>query len=201
MPDEGTLVEAWRGGDKSAGAQLFDRHYPSVARFFRNKVGAHSSDLIQATFLACFEGLDRMRSTNFRSYLFAIACNLLRKHYRSNSRARIDFGTVSVHDLDPSPSAVIVANAQHQQLLTALRRIPLDSQVVLELFYWESMTAVEIGETLDIPVGTAKTRIRRARQLLQQQMTALDRDGVGSQCTLEDLDAWASQLRGQLRSA
>lgn len=197
MADDAMLVQAWRDGDQQAGAQLFDRYYPAVARFFRNKVGIESSDLVQATFLACFEGLERMRSANFRSYLFAIACNLLRKHYRGKGRDRIDFGSVSVHDLDPSPSSVIAADQQQRQLLEALRRIPLEMQVVLELFYWESMTAAGIAQVLEIPVGTAKTRIRRARQLLHEQMKVLDEQGLASHCTIEDLDAWARQLRGE----
>ena len=81
MIDDMALVTAWRDGDREAGAQLFDRYYASIARFFRNKVGPQSADLVQSTFLQCFEGLGRMHSSNFRSYLFAIACNLLRKHY------------------------------------------------------------------------------------------------------------------------
>lgn len=197
MADDTTLVEAWRRGDREAGAQLFDAYYPSVARFFRNKVGPESSDLIQATFLACFEGLERMRSSNFRSYLFAIACNLLRKHYRAKGRVRIDFGSVSVFDLDPSPSSMMAADQQQRQLLEALRRIPIDMQILLELFYWESMTAAEIAEVLEIPVGTAKTRVRRARQLLLEQMQVLDEQGLASSCTIESLDAWARGLRGE----
>lgn len=197
MASDTMLVEAWRTGDRAAGAKLFDAYYASVARFFRNKVGPESADLIQATFLACFEGLERMQSTNFRSYLFAIACNLLRKHYRGKGRDRIDFGSVSAHDMDPSPSSVIAADQRQQQLLGALRRIPIDMQIILELFYWESMTAAEIGEVLGIPLGTAKTRIRRARQLLHEQMQKLEAHGLASNCTIEDLDAWARALRGE----
>lgn len=189
------LVQAWRAGDKRAGATLFDRYYPSIARFFRNKVGTEASDLIQNTFLAAFEGLDRMRSANFRSYLFAIACNLLRKHFRTKGREKIDFGTVSVFDLDPSPSRVIAADQQQRLLLEALRHIPVDLQIVLELYYWESMTAAEIAEVLEIPVGTAKTRIRRARQLVHEQLKEVEQRGVPQECTLEDLDAWAEGLR------
>lgn len=195
MADDAELLQAWRAGQQSAGAELFDRYYPAVARFFRNKVGVESADLIQATFLACFEGLQRMTSSNFRSFLFAIACNLLRKHYRTKARHKVDFGSVSVHDMDPSPSSVVANGQQQRHLLEALRRIPLESQIVIELHYWESMTAAEIAEVLDAPVGTVKTRIRRARQLLHEQMQSLDPSGLASQCTVEDLEGWARGLR------
>lgn len=201
MVEDTALIEAFRAGDRQAGAQLFDRYYTSVARFFRNKVGPQeANDLIQNTFLACFESLDRMRTTNFRSYVFAVGCNLLRKHFRSKRRHPVDFGTVSVFDIDPSPSSMMADSQRQQHLLDALRRIPIDHQVVLELFYWESMTAAEIAEVIEVPVGTVKTRIRRARQLLQEKMAVVARDGPASQCSVEDLDDWAGSLRQQMES-
>ncbi|MEM7157978.1 MAG: sigma-70 family RNA polymerase sigma factor [Myxococcota bacterium] len=201
MVEDTALIEAFRAGDRNAGAKLFDRYYASVARFFRNKVGPQeANDLIQNTFLACFEGLDRMRTTNFRSYVFAVGCNLLRKHFRTKRRHPVDFGTVSVFDIDPSPSSVMAESERQQHLLEALRRIPIDHQVVLELFYWESMTAAEISEVIEVPVGTVKTRIRRARQLLQEKMVVVANDGPAAQCSVEDLDDWAGALRQQMES-
>jgi DNA-directed RNA polymerase specialized sigma24 family protein len=42
--------------------------------------------------------------------------------------------------------------------------------MILELYYWENMTAKDIGDVLEIPEGTARTRIRRAKQLLEAQL-------------------------------
>lgn len=167
------LLEAWAGGDRAAGEALFERHFEAVARFFRNKLSADTAheDLIQQTFLGCVEARDRFRGdASFRSFLFAIAHRQLAKYWRTRSRDRLDFQTVSVFDLDASPSAALVQDQEHQRLLLALRRIPIDSQVALELHYWESMTAAEIAEVLDIPLGTAKTRLRRAKQLLEVEL-------------------------------
>ncbi|KIG13669.1 RNA polymerase sigma-70 factor [Enhygromyxa salina] len=175
------LLRAWAGGDKLAGERLFERHFEAVTRFFRNKLpaDAHHEDLIQKTFLGCVEARDRFRGeASFRSFLFAIAHNQLSKHWRARSRDRLDLQTVSVFDLDPSPSAAVARNQEQRQLLLALRRIPLDSQVALELHYWESMTAAEISEVLELPLGTAKTRLRRAKQLLEIELRALQ--SVGS---------------------
>jgi hypothetical protein len=58
-------------------------------------------------------------------------------------------------------------------LLQAMRKIPLESQMILELYYWENMTAKDIGDVLEIPEGTARTRIRRAKQLLEAQLGEL----------------------------
>ena len=70
--DAADLV-AWRGGDRPAGQRLFARYYEPVARFFINKSGDASGDLLQRTFLACLEGLPNFRGDgSFRSYIFAI---------------------------------------------------------------------------------------------------------------------------------
>ena len=192
------LLEAWRGGDQRAGKQLFARHYAAIDRFFRNKVGDDCSDLAQKTFLGCLESVDRYRNEhNFRSWLFAIAYRQLCKHHRAraNERARFDFGTVSVHDLDPSPSLVVAQSEEQRLLLEALRQIPIDMQVVLELHYWERMSDTEIARALDLAHGTIKSRIRRARQLLTEQLAELSTSPAQLQSTLGNLEGWAAQLR------
>ena len=110
--DEPELVAAWLTGDRQAGFRLFQRHYDAVARFFHHKVPEHSADLIQRTFLGCVESLPRFRGhASFRSYLFAIAYRQLCRHFRDHGRerARLDFTSVSIADLRPSPSAAIGA--------------------------------------------------------------------------------------------
>lgn len=192
------LLQAWADGNKSAGEELFERHFEAIARFFRNKLPADSQheDLIQQTFLGCVEARDRFRGdASFRSFLFAIAHNQLGKHWRSRSRDRLDFQTISAFDIDPSPSVIIARDQDQRQLLLALRRIPLESQVALELHYWEAMTAAEIGEVLGVPLGTAKTRIRRAKQLLEAELHALELSGPNANLTGSGLDTWARRVR------
>lgn len=203
-PGDEALLEAWRGGDRPAGAQLFARHYDLVVRFFVNKVGVEEqADLIQRTFLACVEGRDRVAGDRFRNYLLGIAFRQLYKHYDRcrGERARLDYGTVSVQDLDPSPSQIVVRHDEQRLLLAALRRIPLEYQVALELAYWEGYTAARLAEVLALPLGTAKTRIRRARQLVEEQLEALADSPDLLQSTRMNLDAWAQGLRDLAGSA
>jgi RNA polymerase sigma factor (sigma-70 family) len=163
------LITRWRAGDRQACAELFALHYDGVARFFRNKVPGHADDLIQRTFLRCFEGLERLRDeAKFRSFLFAIAHNVLREHLRERVHDPLELESWRAIDLDPTPSALFAAREQERRLILALRHIPIAHQLVLELHYWEQMTAADIAEILDEPVGTIKTRLRRARALLEQ---------------------------------
>lgn len=203
--DERELLQAWGAGDERAGAALFRRYYPAIARFFRNKVPeAAQDDLVQATFLACVDGRERLRDrSSLRSYLFSVAYKQLCSHYRQRHRgaAPLDTAEVSVAELAPGPSTLVAQQREHQLLAAALRAIPLDHQVVLELCYWEELTAAQIGEILGVPVGTAKTRIRRARQLLGEQLEQLAEPTPGLDGTLADLERWAQGLREAMGEA
>jgi RNA polymerase sigma-70 factor (ECF subfamily) len=195
---DGELLEAWGRGDHVAGEQLFARHFESVVRFFQNKLDRDHDDLIQQTFLGCVESRASFRGDgNFRAFLFGVAHNVLGKHLRRRYRepAELDFAHVSIAEIGDSPSLVVAADRQQQMMLQALRRIPLDHQVALELHYWEAMTAAEIGETLAVPVGTAKTRLRRAKQLLAAELSDLLAGVTGAEPTETRLDTWAAGIR------
>jgi RNA polymerase sigma factor (sigma-70 family) len=189
------LLEAWRSGDRGAGEELFLRYYDAVDRFFANKVREAAEDLVQQTFHACVEGRDRLRrDASFRSYLFGIAHNLVRAHFRRQRREAelIDFGTVCVFDLAPGPSTVIARRRDQARLLDALRRIPLDYQVVLELRIWEGLRTIEIAAVIGVPHGTARSRVRRARELLAQALGEVGSPGAEAP---GDLEAWRTALR------
>ena len=196
------LVARWRAGDRSACAELFAAHYDGVARFFRNKVPSHEDDLVQRSFLRCFEGIERLREpAAFRSFLFAIAHNVLREHLREHSRAPLELESQRAIDLDPSPST-LVAEREHQRLLiAALRHIPLAHQIVLELHYWEQLSASQIAEILEEPLGTIKTRLRRAKQLLAQAVAELGRTPALVSASLAELERWAAEIGEQLDAA
>ncbi|MFT3764447.1 MAG: sigma-70 family RNA polymerase sigma factor [Minicystis sp.] len=203
MKDDRALFEAWCDGDRAAGSELFDRHYEPLARFFHNKVDeASSADLVQRTFLACTEGRERFRrEAGFRTYLFGIAHNLLRKHYqrRRADPGAIDFDEACVSDLAPSVSTLVRGKEEQRLLLAALRGIPIDCQEVLELHYWEQMGTSEIGEIVGVPEGTVKSRLQRGRRLLESKIRALASSGDLLQSTLDNLDRWAADLRERVR--
>lgn len=199
--EDGELLERWAGGDKAAGAQLFERHFESVYRFFRNKAGDHIDDLVQSTFLGCVEGLARFRrEATFRTYLFQTARYQLYDYYRKQKREReIDFTHTSVAAMGTSPTGLVAQREHDRALLAGLRRLPVDLQIALELSYWEDLTEFEIASVLEIPRGTVAGRLRRARKslvsLLQEEAQGLLEDADGS------LDGWARGLRDLITDA
>ena len=198
MAGDVELLEAWRGGDPGAGSELFERHFESLRRFFRSKISDGVEDLIQRTFLACLESKSPLRDpSKFRVYLFAIARHELYRHLRTLQRAREadDIGMSAVEDIGPSPSKIVAKRKEHEVLLAALRRIPLDFQIVLELHYWEEMTSKELAEILELPVGTVKSRIRRAKEALEAALRRLSLSPDLLESTTANLDDWARSLR------
>jgi RNA polymerase sigma factor (sigma-70 family) len=174
--EDRTLLDAWRGGDEAAGGALFDRYANGVLRFFNGKVNREdcATELAQRTFVALVEGRDRIREdTSVRSYIFGVAHNLFREHLRRAVREPVDGSITSAHDLGPTVSSMI-GNEQHYRMVhEALRRIPLDMQIVYELRFWEDLTVPEIAAIVDAPEGTIKTRLRRGKDLLATEMKRL----------------------------
>jgi RNA polymerase sigma-70 factor (ECF subfamily) len=196
--DDATCLDAWRAGDRAAGQILFARYYEPVARFFINKVGDASPDLIQRTFLACVEGLPRFRGDgSFRSYLFAVAYRQLCRHYRDKKGNRIDLDSVSAVALDESLSGIVVERQEMRLFLAGLRNIPLELQVVLELHYWEQCTVAQISTVLEIPEGTVKSRLRRGREQLRAAVERLAERPNLANSTLHGLESWAQEVRAR----
>ncbi|MCE9580122.1 MAG: sigma-70 family RNA polymerase sigma factor [Deltaproteobacteria bacterium] len=195
--DDAALLDAWRAGDRAAGEQLFERHFDAIYRFFERKGLGDVGDLVQRTFLGCVEARDRYRgASSFRTFLFAIARHELYGLFRQR-RAQVDFGVSSLADLAPGPSTLLRERSQREILLAALRAIPLELQLAVELRFWEGLTGPDLAIALAVPEGTVRSRLRRALEALRG---ALDEHELGK--TLRTLpasddafDAWAEQLR------
>jgi RNA polymerase sigma factor (sigma-70 family) len=196
------LLEAWRAGDVRAGAKLFDRHADAVARMFENKVCVGAEDLVQQTFLLLVESRDRIREgLTFRAFVLGIARNVLRDHVRKLARGRaVDPEVEAMADLAPGPTTVIGQNREQRLLLAGLRRLPLEHQIGLELYYWEEMDAREIAEVMGISHSAMRSRLAKARALLHEAMTQLAESPELLASTLDGLAQWASQVRAQLEN-
>jgi RNA polymerase sigma factor (sigma-70 family) len=196
------LLDRWGDGSREAGEELFARHFDVVHRFFRNKAGVDAADLVQATLLACIERRSTFRRESaFRTYLLGVARNILLRHFDARRRAdAFDAMTHSVADLGITPTQLLGAKQHHKQLLAALRAIPIDLQALLELHYWEKLSGSELAAVLDVPEGTVRTRLRRAKQLLLEKLQASGESGR-IETREEDLEQWAGEIRERLRAA
>jgi RNA polymerase sigma factor (sigma-70 family) len=200
MESDFELLEAWRAGDRQAGTRLFERHFAALFRFFRNKVGDDAEDLVQQTFLACVRARDRFRGdASFRTYLFTAARSKLLDHFSRHQRKQgaIDFGVTSVIDLGVSMQRLMVQSEEQKLLLHALRRLPLDLQVALELHYFEGMAGPELAAVLDIPEGTVRSRLRRGRDMLRETLAELG-SAERAETTMTNIEGWAAEIRDRV---
>lgn len=200
-PGDMDLLAAWRSGDATAGEALFRRHFESIYRFFCNKVGDDIDDLVQETFLGCVRSRERFREdASFRTFLFAIARNKLLGYRDRWRRVHVDadFDASRVAALEASPSQIAVEHQEQELLLRGLRRLPLDLQIALELYYWEGFRSVDIATVLDIPHGTARSRLRRAKEQLRESIDRLAQSPELGQSTTADLERWLHSMRAHV---
>lgn len=197
--EDNELLERWRSGDIQAGSELFARHRARLARFFCNKIAGDTDDMIQETFLACTESCERFAGrSSFKTYLLGVARHVLLNHYRKRNTGRIDFGLQSVADLSPTASVFRSQLERQHTLVAALREMPLELQIVLELHYWEELSGPEIAQATGVPLDTAYSRLRRAKSLLKERL-AVPRDS--SSRSSHDLHVWSERVRNEAHDA
>ncbi|MBC8074350.1 MAG: RNA polymerase sigma factor [Deltaproteobacteria bacterium] len=199
------LLTAWRAGDHDAAEQLMRRHFAVVYRFLRNKLPDEVEEVAQRTFLACVESADRFRGeSSFRGYLLGIARKQLMLALRRKHRAAkvFDPERMSMHELDdaavPSPTGVLARQQSERVLLLALRRLPLDFQITLELFYWEELPIADIAVVLEIAVGTVKSRMNRARTMLRAQIETIAAAPALAHETITEFGDWIAAMHRRI---
>lgn len=195
------LLEAWRGGDVEAGQRLIKQHYQSVYLFFFGKVGAEASeDLTQTTFETLCQRVEDFRGESaLRTFLFGIARWKLVRHFERARAGERPFEPLSDSVYDPgvekSMTSLLAAREHEILLVQALRRLPLDDQLLLELKDYEGLTARELAEVFDIPPGTVASRLGRARERLKTAATRLATHPRLLEHTLTNLERHMRQIR------
>ncbi|MBX7081730.1 MAG: sigma-70 family RNA polymerase sigma factor [Nannocystaceae bacterium] len=177
---DAVLVAAWLAGDRSAGEALTRRHYPSVRRFFDLRLPQHADDLTQQVFVAATEGAASLRDgAALKPYLFGIARRLLLGHLRKAGRHDRAM-SLAQDDSSARTSLSVVAVRREDEVLVlmALSTLPIDLQIVVELYYWEGMSTIEIGAVLEANPSTIGSRLARARELIVAAVVEMTRPGA-----------------------
>lgn len=173
------LLGQWCDGSEKAGDLLLRRCFPLLYRFFINKVGDATDDLVQQTLIGCIRHRDKiLESGAFRMYLLKIARSRLYDYLRALRRRAghvdDDFSHVSVAQTGTSHTTRFGRAQAALKVRDTLRGLPVDMQVVVELHYWEEHSTAQIAEVLELPQGTVKSRLRRAREALERELGADD---------------------------
>jgi RNA polymerase sigma-70 factor (ECF subfamily) len=195
--DDDALVEAVRAGDGVAFGVLFERHGQSVFRACRRRVASRqdAEDVLSATFLEAWRIRARAVAVegSMRPWLLAIAANLSRNHARAARRRELGTARAAgaVDHVVPGPEDEVVASvgaaADAAVLEVVIQALPEGERDVVELCLVEGLSSAQAAHVLEIPEGTVRSRVFRARirlraALLQQGERAPGRerlDGSG----------------------
>ena len=157
-------------------ATLFDRHATAVHRYLGRRVGELADDLLSETFLVAFRRRAAYRAEHLdvRPWLIGTATNLVhgaaraeRRRYRALARAAAEPDVADDGDRDDR----VDAQALRGPLAAALAGLKAHDRDVLLLVAWGDLAYEEVAAVLDVPVGTVRSRLHRARRLTR---TALE---------------------------
>jgi RNA polymerase sigma-70 factor (ECF subfamily) len=168
------MMGAHRDPDPHAFDAVFNRHFDDIHRFVARRLGRDVADDLAATvFVNAFAGFASFdeQQGSIRAWLFGIANNLVRRHRRTEERRLRAFAR---HGIDPVADVDdldrVEAAGDGPLLARALAALTARDREVLLLHAWADMTYEEIAQALDVPVGTVRSRLARARQRMQARL-------------------------------
>lgn len=159
------VVESW-----------FELYVDDVQQYVARRVGAeHALDVVAETFRLALERRDNFDPDrgHARAWLFGIATNLVRKHWRSEQRRLRAYAELASRSADRGDDPLLDVDGQMDaqrrlaHFTDALASLPAEELDVLVLTAWEGMTSTEIAAVLDVPAGTVRSRLNRVRARLQ----------------------------------
>jgi RNA polymerase sigma factor (sigma-70 family) len=161
----------------------FEDEFASLHRYLARRVGAAAADELAAeTFAVAFRNWDRLDPERpVRPWLYGIAANLMRHHWRKERRMLRAYARSGVDPVFADEDAAVEradADARHRELATALAGLRKDEREILLLRAWAELTDSEIADALGLPIGTVKSRLSRARDRLRNQLGEVGQEPV-----------------------
>ena len=159
---------------------IYDRHAAALLRFLGRRVGAGVGEgLVGELFRIAFEQrktFDVSRASAL-PWLYGIGSNLLLKHRRGEARRlRASARMAAAHDAADkrAGAAALDARLLFPRVADAIEALPDEERSALLLFAWEDLSYQSVAEALELPIGTVRSRLNRARAHLRE---LLERDG------------------------
>ncbi len=168
LPDTDATLIARSVKQPRVFGRVFDRHWPAIHAFCTSRAGAVGEDLAAEAFRIAFDERRRFDSAygDARPWLFGIATNLLRRHFRTAERGRRAEAATAVADVDHLADDAlgrIEAERLAPELAAALASIPAADRDALLLVAWAGLSYEQVAVAMDVPVGTVRSRLNRAR--------------------------------------
>lgn len=172
--EERQAIEAART-DPRRFAPLYERYFTDIFRFIHRRAGQAelTADLTQQTFLKALLALPKyqVRGLPFRAWLYRIALNELRMHWRKRKEQAMDLSFAEVRGLSEEMGLAEDVEAM-RRLAIALSRLARDQARLVELRYFDGLSFAEVAQVLGIGEDAAKMRTHRVLGRLRQYLGA-----------------------------
>ncbi|MCA1057632.1 sigma-70 family RNA polymerase sigma factor [Rossellomorea aquimaris] len=131
-----------------------------------------AEDLVQEVFITVFQKVDTLeKEDSVKAWIFSIAANKSKDYLRSWHYRKLLFtNTLSAKTNKESPEALLLQKQQKTVLSEAVFALPVKYREVIIFFYYQEMRIEEISTILGINSSTIRTRLARARDLLNQKL-------------------------------
>ena len=180
---EATLVQRCAAGDESASAELVAEHQRTVVQLATNLLGDREEalDLSQEVFFRVFRTIHRFRGhSSLRTWIYRIVVNQARNRHRFWRRRHRDeqvsldqhvavYGDV-LRGTGPTPDRILAQKELAERLWRALDRLPFEQRTAIVLREVDGLSYDEIAYSLELAVGTVKSRLTRARKALRADL-------------------------------
>ena len=187
-PQDADLVLRTRAGDKDAYGDLVARYQGHVYGLAYSLVGdwANAQDIAQETFVRAYTNLDQLRDpARFAAWLrrvtFGVAMNWLKRFQPGlfeRLDGQVDLEELEIPDFEPGPAEVAEKRDLAEAVLRAVASLPSKYRVPLTMFHLDGLSYEKVADFLDIPLGTAKSLIHRARRKLRPVLMAYAGEGA-----------------------
>ena len=174
LTDEQLMARAKAGND-AAFEELYHRYARRLKGFFFLQLGRDeelAADATHDVFLRAYEARNRYQEgKSVSTWLFTIAYNICRNHYRSNAyetqlSATLDAEPISEEQIEVQLDAVALDDA----LAQVLSELPPPLHQLFSLHYQEKLTIPQVAEIVGIPEGTVKSRLHKTMNIIRKKL-------------------------------
>jgi len=176
------LLNDFLNGNENSFKELVKRHQKKLYRLVWYKIGNHDdvSDICQNCFVQVYKKADQFEGrASFESWLYKIAINFCKNHYRSKERQRIDNNT-DIETLeragDNTAWTECINDEKKARIQAVIKRLPDKQRMTMELRFYQECTLKQVAEIMDCPIGTAKANYYHALTTLRQLMSGDDHE-------------------------
>ncbi len=189
--EEAQLIERALGGSQTAFSELYETYRANVVGVVRRRASDPDvvEDLIQQTFIRAFRSLPRFREDSaFGTWITRIAINVCLSHRRSEKIRKdwmelledLEYAKAAITDSSrwETPEDVIQRNERRDIVINGINQLPERYRKAMWLRYVKDSSYEEISHALEVPMGTVKTWLNRARHQLSRDFRRMDPQGI-----------------------